>query len=354
MALFDDPEMQLIGFEQSGINNAKRNSPNLNPNTGELEIPHKNVKLSLLSGIPERGIHWNQGGIEHQDPTVFGLLKRDNEYYTRLTPEQDPQFRQLELDRTSKIYADLTPEQIRSLHYTDAASFPGTVQRDLSIQKTSLDYAIAFLERQKAIQDLRLGNRSINNLASELEKHGMRHRFWEIGKYGEEKNMEYSRNLRRYLDDAPFDKATEAYWRSRGVRDIGITPIPILPERSEIAPVSETIMAKNRQDTRALIGEWEQMTRKHGVGTEAFTEQIKNNRGPQRFNTGGFLLGALGDAGMIGRLLQGGSFMGDIENFDFDVMTPTEIKTIEAARQKGRGVYRNSEGVLEESPYQGY
>ena len=329
MGLFDDPEMQLGAFEQSGLNNAQRNSPYLNWKTGLLEKPTMEVQLPLLSGTPPSSIKWDKGGMAHQDPAMFGFTGKDSSYYSRLLPEQDPQFKNLEYNKTAQIYRDLTPEQIRGLHYTDPELFAGTVNRELNIMNRSADYAAAFLERQKAIQDFRLGNRSANNLARELENYGIGARLYEIAQHGERKNMEYAKNLRRYLQDNPEDMVTGAIYGTKGF-DLSDpnTRLKILPGREDFKVPSQEVMDKRRIDARALLGEWEQLTRKNGLGTEAFTEQIANNRGPMRFNTGGFLLEGIGMApmlGMVGRLLGGGKISSD-EDGNIDVKSKSEVQ----------------------------
>jgi hypothetical protein len=349
MGLFDDPEMQLIGFEQAGVNNAKRFSPHLSSSTMTFKKPSTMVELDMLSGAPQQLINWNQSGPAHQDPTMYRFLKKDVPYFTRLNPGQDPEFLRAELQRLAKVYGGLTPEQISKLHYTDAASYPGTVDRQLGVVRRNVENAGAFLDRQMAIQDFRLSDKSANTLASEIEALGAQQRSWAVGQYGEEQNKRYGEQLARMISKNP---ELAKFLKESGI-DFSNASTDILPT-NEIMSVTEDTIKRRRYDTIAALAEWEQTLRKAGLGPEDTVPGVKNFPGRQRFNTGGFLLGVLGNAGelgMFGRLLKGGTPMIAGDGSDFDVMLPGEMSVIENAKRNGRGVYRNSEGVLEESPY---
>jgi hypothetical protein len=360
MGLFDDPEMQLIGFEQSGINTAKHFAPQQDK-MGLLHPPSFDIKLDTLSGAPTRYIHWgpngNNGGLSSSgeaniDPTMMKIFRGSQlPAYINLSPDQEPQLRHQQWLRAMELYRDMTPEQIRQLHYTDAASFPATSDSDLNHKARMSQEAYAFIERQKAIQEFRIGNRSAQQIASRLELIGGQQRLAAVAKWGDEQNSIYLENLKRYIAAEP--KLGDALDAKMMTPESFVQRYGVGSTKSLMVPDPD-VMKQRRQTTLDLIDQWGKVTKKHGLTPERFTPGGPGRNPPKFGGTGGFLLGVLGNAGelgMFGRLLKGGTPMIAGDGSEVDVMLPGEMEKIKNAKKMGRGVFRNSEGVLEESPY---
>jgi hypothetical protein len=375
MGLFDDPEMQLIGFEQSGINTAKHFAPQQDK-MGLLHPPSLDIKLDTLSGAPTRYIHWGPGGNDggmssmgdaNIDPTMAkffrgsqlpGLGSPQNPRSTllpsliNLSPDQEPELRHQQWLRAMQLYRDMTPEQIRQLHYTDAQSFPATSDSDLNHKARMSQEADAFLTRQKEIQEFRIGNPKAQKIAGNLEILGAQQRIAEVAKWGDERNSIYLANLKKYIKENPG--LGDALDRKMMTPESFVKKYGVAITTDWLPGIDEGEMKRRRQKTLDLIDQWGKVTKKHGLSPERYTPGGPGRNPPKFGGTGGFLLGVLGNAGelgMFGRLLKGGTPMIAGDGSEFDVMLPGEMSVIENAKKMGRGVFRNSEGVLEESPY---
>lgn len=364
MGLFDDPEMQLIGFEQSGINTAKHFAPQQDK-MGLLHPPSFEIPLDTLSGAPQRYIHWgpngNNGGLSSSgeaniDPTMMKFFRESRvPKYINLSPDQEPDLRHQQWLRSMQLYREMTPEQIGQLHYTDAASFASTVEGDLAHKALMAQKASAFIERQKAIQEFRMENRSAQQLASRLELIGGQQRLGAIANWGDKQNSIYLENLKRYIKENPgLGDSLDA----KGLTPEMFVRIYGVDSNHSLLIPDPDVMAQRRQTTIDLLDQWGKVTKKHGLTPERFTPGTPPRNPPKFGGTGGFLLGLTGgvlananEIGWLGRLLKGGSFMIASDGSEVDVFTPAEQSFIKNARDKGSGVYRNSDGQLEESPF---
>lgn len=365
MGLFDDPEMQLIGFEQAGINNAKHYAPQQDQ-MGLLHPPSFDIPLDTLSGAPKRYIHWGPSGAEtgnyrpNIDPTMakffrgsempgLGSLENPRSILMpsliNLSPNQDPLFRSEEAYRTMMLYKYMTPEEIKNLHYTDAASFPATSDADIAHKNKMAQMAEAYLERQRAIQDFRIGNDTAQKLAGRLEIAGAQQRMSAVLNWGDEMNSIYLKNLKKYIKENPglgdaLDSkmmTPESFVQKYGV-----------PSNATLFAPDPDTMKQRRGVTLDMIDQWRTYTKKHGLTPERFTPGTPTG-GMSKFNTGGFLLGLanfLGEIGQTSRLLQGGQW-GERDG-EVDVYLPSEINPPDERIKKlfGEGIITNEDGSV--------
>lgn len=353
MGLFDDPEMQLIGFEQAGINNAKHYAPQQDK-FGLLHPPSFDVKLDTLSGAPTRYIHWGPTGAEtgnyhpNIDPTMAKFFRESGSpAWINLSPDQDPLFRNEEWLRTRQLYENMSPEEIRKLHYTDAASFPATSENDIAHKARMASLSEAYLERQKAIQDFRIGNRNASELARRLEIMGAQQRIYSVAKWGEEQNSRYLTNLKKVIKENPGlgDALDQKMFTPESfVEKYGV------PTRSSLELPPANIMKERRAEVVDMIDQWGNKTKKAGLTPDEFTGGRPGySAGSQKFRTGGFLLGlggVAGEIGMISRLLRGGQW--SEEDGNVDVRLPSELNSPDERLKKmyQEGVYTNEDGSI--------
>jgi hypothetical protein len=356
MGLFDDPEMQLIGFEQSGINTAKHFAPQQDK-MGLLHPPSFDIELDTLSGAPKRYIHWgpngNNGGLSSSgeanvDPTMMKFFRKSQvPKYINLSPDQEPELRHQQWLRAMELYRDMTPEQIRQLHYTDAQSFPATSDSDLNHKARMSQEAYAFIERQKAIQEFRMENASAHQLASRLELLGGQQRLGAIANWGDERNSIYLANLKRYIKENPgLGDSLDA----KGLTPEKFVRIYGVDSNQSLFIPDPDVMKQRRQTTIDLLDQWGKVTRKHGLTAERFTPGTPPRTPPKFPNVGGFLLGLAGFAGEIGmasRALMGGRL--EEKDGQVDVYLPSELGPSPDERMKKlfqEGVIMNEDGSI--------
>ena len=369
MGLFDDPEMQLIAFEQSGINTAKHFAPQQDK-MGLLHPPSFDIPLDTLSGAPKRYVSWGRDGDSFDgwkaniDPTMAkffrgtGIPSLTNPENPRslllpslinLSPDQEPGVRQQEWLRAMQLYRHMTPEEISKLHYTDAASFPATTESDLAHKSRMVAEAQAYIERQRAIQDFRIGNDTAQKLAGRLESMGAQQRLAAVINWGDERNSIYLKNLKKYISENPG--LGDALDRKMMTPESFVQKYGVPSNSTLFAPDPDT-MKQRRGITLDMIDQWRAYTRKHGLTPERFTPGTPTG-GMRKTNTGGFLLGLAGlagELGMIGRLFQGGEIVPNEDGTGIDVKTKNELENDKANERLRKlfqeGIYTNEDGSI--------
>lgn len=349
---FDDPEMDVLGWETQRLANLKRNLPRpqigFAPNPRGILVPEinyqnpettgqLNVHPDFLSGMKKSKIYWNESGIANQDPMMYALHgNEDVRSVTRLTPFQDPDYLQTEAEHIAKRYSLMTPEQIKKLHYTDEASFPSTVERELAMAQRRVESAKGLLERQRAIQQFE--ESASPGIKDFLTRHKATAFFVNAlnrDKHFDLVNKDLQESYQGMMEDPQFVQVQKLLAKMLGKQWNGF-PENLPRAYDELYSPShinehEVTPELHQAMRRALVekqGEWRDIAKKAGL------DPVEWDTTPQagklaKWNTGGYLLGGVFNYPIIKdvvNLVRGGEMVVDPADNSVKVLTPQETE----------------------------